>query len=383
MVVAGQRDFEVRVSSLDDLDSFAHRFHRTLVHRDSGPLEPSFLAKMLRKVFQEDTPVFGVGFLARFSIEELYAVGRLVVVVERQCPRYHRVATDLLVDAYSQHKFHPAVEHRIIISPSPVYLLDAGNHAVEMVFSLSRPRLVHDAGGDGFLSGIGQHLHNRAHQFEMFLTPQRYVVVTSYSIRILPQIEMELPVPGSRERPVHHLHLHLQLLGLHPFSRQCQSSLIFPGRCLGRNLNFQPNRLDTASSNIPYLNNIYRVGHQRRIPLRLVGSFAATTLSVFIQLVCHHVANKTRCQRRSRYHIFPLSQVRYLQPGLFDIRIRVKERLGMDAFPFPTCPAPRFLRADIRNGMLRIADIDGSPGKMVPFHLCSPSFRRIARLRVG
>ena len=186
VVVAGQRDFEVRVSSLDDLDSLAHRLHRTLVHRDSGLLEPPFLAEMLRKVFQEDTPVFGVGFLARFSIEELYAVGRLVVVVERQRPRYHRVATDLLVDAYSQHKFHPAVEHRIIISPSPVYLLDAGNHAVEMVFSLSRPRLVHDAGGDGFLSGIGQHLHNRAHQFEMFLTPERYVVVTSHGIRILP-----------------------------------------------------------------------------------------------------------------------------------------------------------------------------------------------------
>ena len=116
-----------------------------------------------------------------FDIDKLYPAGRFIVIVESQSPRDHGVATDHIFDPhFIHHEFHPFVKYVITVYPCPVDFLDAGYHAVEMVFRLAGPRFMHDAGRDGPLSGIGQHLHDRKHGVEMLLAPKRNLVVTGY-----------------------------------------------------------------------------------------------------------------------------------------------------------------------------------------------------------
>ena len=104
-----------------------------------------------------------------------------------EVPRDHGVATDHIIDTdLVHHEFHPFVEDGVIICPSAVYLLDPGDHAVEMILGLSGPRFMHDTGGDSALSGVRQHLHDRAHSVEMLFTPKRNLVVTGHGIRVLP-----------------------------------------------------------------------------------------------------------------------------------------------------------------------------------------------------
>src|SRR5699024_10383345 len=117
----------------------------------------------------------------------------------------HGVATDQVFDPYLvHHEGDPFVEHVIAVYPCPVDLLDAGYHAVEMVFRLSGPGLMHDAGCDGSLSGICQHLHDWKHGVEMLLAPKRNLVVASYGVGILPQVQMESPILWSRQCTVKH-----------------------------------------------------------------------------------------------------------------------------------------------------------------------------------
>ena len=187
MIVARQRDLEFGIGLLDDFDSFAHGFHRTFVHRDGSLFKPAFFTQVTGEVFQERTPVFGIFGIARFDIDKLYPAGRFIVIVESQSPRDHGVATDHIIDTdLVHHEFHPFVEDGVVIYPSAVYLLDPGDHAVEMILGLSGPRFMHDTGGDSALSGVRQHLHDRAHSVEMLFTPKRNLVVTGHGIRVLP-----------------------------------------------------------------------------------------------------------------------------------------------------------------------------------------------------
>ena len=210
MIVTGQRDLKFRVSLLDYLDSLLHGFQRTFVHRDSSLFEPTFFTQVAGEIFQETAPVVCISCIARFGFDELDAVGGLVVIVETQCPRDHGVAADQVVDAnIVHHEIYPFVENSVVIFPTAVEFLHAEHHAVEMIFGLSRPGFVHDAGGDGTLSGVGQHLHDRAHGIEMFFAPERHVVVTGHGIRVLPQVQMEFPVFRFRQGTVQYVYLHL------------------------------------------------------------------------------------------------------------------------------------------------------------------------------
>ena len=211
MIVARQRDLEFGIGLLDDFDCFAHGFHRTFVHRDGSLFKPAFFTQVTGEVFQERTPVFGIFGIARFDIDKLYPAGRFIVIVESQSPRDHGVATDHIFDPhFVHHEFHPFVKYVITVYPCPVDFLDTGYHAVEMVFRLAGPRFMHDAGRDGPLSGIGQHLHDRKHGVEMLLAPKRNLVVTGYGIGILPQVQMESPVLRSWQRTVLHVDFYLE-----------------------------------------------------------------------------------------------------------------------------------------------------------------------------
>ena len=187
VIYAGERDFIVLVGILYHLYCSLHVLHRALVHGYASLVKPSLLAQMLGKVAQERAPVFGVGSVAGLSLDKLYAIGSLIVVVEAQVPRNHCVAGDEAVDAnIVHHEVDIAVEHGIVERPRAVDVLDAGHHRVVMVFGLSVPRLVHDARGDAVLSGIGKHLHYGAHRVEVFLAPQRHLIISGYSIGVLP-----------------------------------------------------------------------------------------------------------------------------------------------------------------------------------------------------
>ena len=142
---------------------------------------------MTGKVAQECAPVFGVSIVAGLSLDKLYAVGSLVIVVEAQVPGYHGIAGDEPVDAdVVHHELHVAVEHGIIERPRAVDVLYACHHRVVMVFGLSVPGLVHDACGDAVLSGIGKHLHDGAHRVEVLLAPKRHLIVSGHGVGVLP-----------------------------------------------------------------------------------------------------------------------------------------------------------------------------------------------------
>ena len=195
VIDAGERDFVVLVGILYHLYRSLHVLHRALVHGYASLVKPSLLAQMLGKVAQERAPVFGVGSLAGLSLDKLYAIGSLVVVVEAQVPRNHCVAGDEPVDAdVVHHEVDISVEDGIIERPRAVDVLDAGHHRVVMILGLSVPRLVHDARGDAVLSGIGKHLHYRAHRVEVFLAPQRYLIISGYRVGVLPEVEVGGPL---------------------------------------------------------------------------------------------------------------------------------------------------------------------------------------------
>ena len=171
-----------------------------------------------------------------------------------------------------------------------------------MVFRLPVPRLVHDARRDGALPGIGQHLHNRAHRVEVRLTPERHLIVAGYGIRILPQIQIELPFLRSGQRPIQYLYLELQLFRFEILSRNGQCPLIFAGACVRGNPHLQPNRLGGTCLHIAELHDVERVGHDGRIPFRFVLPVSTTAFAVFVQFVGHDIADEVRRYRRSRNH---------------------------------------------------------------------------------
>ena len=195
VIDAGERDFIVLVGILYHLYRSLHVLHRALVHGYASLVKPSLLAQMLGKVAQDRAPVFGVGSLAGLSLDKLYAIGSLVVVVEAQVPRNHCVAGDEAVDAdVVHHEVDISVEDSIIERPRAVDVLDACHHRVVMVLGLSVPGLMHDACCDAILSGIGKHLHDGAHCVEVFFAPKRHLIVSGYGVGVLPEVEIGGPL---------------------------------------------------------------------------------------------------------------------------------------------------------------------------------------------
>src|SRR5699024_6123131 len=131
-----------------------------------------------------------------------------------------------------------------------------------MVFRLSGPGLMHDAGCDGSLSGICQHLHDWKHGVEMLLAPKRNLVVASYGVGILPQVQMESPILWSRQCTVKHVDLYLEFHILEILSRNGQCPFVFPCAGIGWNPYVQPDRLRRAGFDILYLYNIQNIGNE-------------------------------------------------------------------------------------------------------------------------
>ena len=63
-----------------------------------------------------------------------------------------------------------------------------------MVLGLASPRLMYECCRDDFLSGLRKHGHDRPHGLHMLIAPRHDLMVSCHSIRILPQVKMEIPV---------------------------------------------------------------------------------------------------------------------------------------------------------------------------------------------
>ena len=176
--------------------------------------------------------------------------------------------------------------------PRAVDFLDSGYHAVEMVFCLPIPGFVHDTRRDRFLAGLRQHTHDGAHCLKMGVTPEWHLIIASHGIRILPKVEVETPCFGIRKLTVDDLDGVCQLYGIHIVRLHSQCAFIFSALGLCRDMYFQPDWLCAVLHDIECLYDVERIGHQRGVPFRLVRAVAATTFTVFVQFVCHHVADK-------------------------------------------------------------------------------------------
>ena len=218
---------------------------------------------MAGEVFQERQPVILVGLLVGLGLNKLDAAGGLVVVIKTHGPRNHRIAANQAINAdVLAHEGHPLVEYGIVIAPRAVQLLGAAYHTVVMVLRLSVPRFVHNAGGDGILTHVGQHLHDGAHQVEVLLAPQGDIVVTGHGIRILPQVQVEGPILRGGQGAIQYLHLQRQRQILIVGRRHRQRTAVLAGACIGRHIDLHPNRTGTVGPDIHLLGNVQHVGHK-------------------------------------------------------------------------------------------------------------------------
>ena len=264
VVVAGEGDVEVGIGFAYHSDSRLHIFELAFVHRDGGTLKPATLAQVPGEVAQEGQPVVAVGGVLRTGVDKFHRIGSLVVVVEVQRPGYHGVAVDGAGDAHlAGHELYPAVKHGVVVFPLSVDGQRALYHAAEGVFGLSVPGVVHDAGSDGLLAGVGKHLHHGEHGVEVLAAPQFHVHDTRHGVGVLPQVEVESPVFGRRQLAAAHLDLecHFGLLAL--VAGEDYLTFIYTRARDGRHPHVDPNRAGGAAGNTVDVGTIDHVGDHR------------------------------------------------------------------------------------------------------------------------
>ena len=248
---------------------------------------------MASEVAQEAAPVLGVSLVAGRCFYELHTVCSLVVVVEAQFPRNHGVAGDKPFYAdFVHHKFNPAVEHSVVVLPRSVETFDACHHTVVVVLGLSVPRLVHDARCDRLLSDVGKHLHNRAHGVEVRLAPQRHLIVACHGIRVLPEVEVQVPVARTGQCAVQYLHAELQHMVVHSAATHGERAGVCAGLGVLGHPYVQPQRLRRLALHGQPLVDVERVGNHGRVPFGFVLAASASALAVLVKLVGHHVAHE-------------------------------------------------------------------------------------------
>ncbi len=197
-------------------------------------------------------------------MDMLLAVGSTVIVLKCIVPGNKRIAVYLLVYATRHHEFHPFVEYRIIVFPAAVNLLHLGYHALEWIERLAVPGVLDDRAGDYLLSCLGQESHLRTHQIEMSLAPQGDIEITCIGVGILPQVEMEMPVLGSRQRLLRHLQRegYTLLLSI-VFHRQF--ACVFPCLGIGWHTDVQPHRTCRMRIHLHFVGRIQTIGQEQTV----------------------------------------------------------------------------------------------------------------------
>ena len=239
-------------------------------------------------------PQLFVSLVARVGIDGLERVSGLVEISERQLPRNHGVAAYLFVDAETCHELHPFVERGVVERPCAVGLLHPRYHVRERVVGLSVPRTMGYRNGYRLATAVGIQLHYGAHESEVLVAERLHVVVTSHGVRVLPQVKVELPVLGRRQRAVLHLHVEAQrrycpAVGLHLYG-----AAVCAGLGVARHAYAHPSAAGGVGLHVESGRQVVdRVGHEKMSVLILVAA-AARVLSVLLQFVRHYISHECR-----------------------------------------------------------------------------------------
>ena len=295
-VVDGALDAVAWIGTARDVPRDAHLIHGTLVHGDARLVEPSLRLQMTGEVGEERQEVLLVGFFAGLTGNRLQCASSHVYILEAVAPKYNGVAIDLLRHAARHHELYPAVEHRVVVRPTPVDSLHLHNHALEGVLRLTVPRMLDDAGGDDLAARFGIHFHQRAHTVKVFFAPEGHAEVARHGVGVLPEVEVELPVLRLRQDTFADSKFDGQAQRS-AFKRDAYRSAVLPRRSILRHADVKPHGAISACLHTARWLRVKTVCHE------------AGVLSVLAIPVCQHIADKVPTDAVSRNDILPALQV--------------------------------------------------------------------------
>ena len=335
------------------------------------------------KIFQEGHPIVGIGLFAGSGGDELYAVRGLVKIVEAQRPGNQAVTTDESVDSHVVcHELDPAVEDGVIVGPRPVDPSGTGDHAEIEVLGLPAPRLVHERRGDGALSGVSQHLHERAHGVEVGLAPQGNAVVARHGIRVLPEVEVEFPLARRGERAAADFEFKGQAEAFVAGGGDGERPAVAAGLCVARHTHREPQRLCRTGADGAHAGDVDHVGHERRVPVGLHRAQAAAA-AVGVGLVGHDVAHETGAHGRIGDDGTAGAESAHAEADAVETAAGPEDSLGMDAFAAPGPQAECAGAGALGKVELLIAHVGRAPGQLGGAGHAVPSLGPVVRLGVG
>ena len=204
--IDGGNDFEFRGILVQHILGRPDHSVRPFIQPDAGFAQPALALDVLAKIRQERPPDSFIGGIVRLKIQKFVLSGRLIQITDFHVPGNHGIAGYLPLDAHLvHHEGNPLVKIGVIPAHGSVFALDPFNHGREPVISLGIPGFINQGACNGLLPGIRQPFHHRLHQREMLRRPRFHIMPAGHGLRMLPQVQMNLPMRGSREGFRRHL----------------------------------------------------------------------------------------------------------------------------------------------------------------------------------
>ncbi len=269
-LVAGETDAQSRGIGPHKLRHGLHHRRRRLVHRQPRALQPALGFEVLFKVAQERRPILRKLRPGRITQEKAFVARGCVGVIQPPRPGKQRVTVDLPGDAAAHRELHVAVEHRVIEAPGAIGQTHVLHHGTVIIVIPSAPWPVGERRRDDLLPALGQFLEIRPHHLEMLLAPRFDVVPPRDRPRVLPQIEMKLPVRRRRQGRGQDFELERNHERFHPISPHGDRTLIFPRLRIRKRLDGQPEHAVGARRHVGAPGLVEQVARQHAIGKHLL-----------------------------------------------------------------------------------------------------------------
>ena len=161
---------------------------------------------MLGEVREERAPVFleEVGARLRLGLVHLAV---LVEPADLVAPRAHRVAGDVRTKSAIAAEKDVVVEELEVVRPGAVGVAHRLDHRTVAVVALVVPRQIHERDGERLLPGGGEHLPERFHLRVVRGGERLHARRARNGPRMLPEVEVVLPLLRGRQHAIHHAHL--------------------------------------------------------------------------------------------------------------------------------------------------------------------------------
>ena len=212
-----------------------------------------------------------------------------------------------MVDAQPRHQFDPPVEDRVVIAPRPVCILCPDDHVGVRVEALVIPRVLVQRRRDDLLSCVGQKPHVWDKGLEMGVAPHVEPLDAGDGRRVLPKVEVVVPLGRGREFPADDREPDVECSELPAFCIQFDCRNVLTGGGVGRDGDRYPHRTDVPGLQVENIDVVEHIRDQmRRVDCRIViAAFVA-------ELVAQDIANesglggisgKRICVRLERSHL--------------------------------------------------------------------------------